>query len=211
MSVRPPGPRKVIAFVGTGEAPWWGSRAAAPDGPVSLVDPLAAASAGAKPTKSVEAAVTLRPRSPRRRSASRREMIPSAWSMAISSARYRWNSVIAAPPQVACHGYAGARRAVLEPVSERSTVPPGRAGRRDAASSAAPVSGLIWALPASLPRTDHRTPATSHRSETSSERHRARRRRPRPGLWEYRSAFADVPDVGRTVSCEHLHAEARDE
>lgn len=53
---------------------------------------------------------------------------------------------------------------------------PGRAGRRDAASSALPQEvlahflgapgvapvALLWGLPASLPRTVHRTPTTKH-------------------------------------------------
>jgi hypothetical protein len=43
-----------------------------------------------------------------------------------------------------------------------SLVPPGRAGRREPASSVAPISHSIWALPASLARTPHRTPATKH-------------------------------------------------
>jgi hypothetical protein len=43
-----------------------------------------------------------------------------------------------------------------------SLVPPGRAGRREPASSVAPIWHRIWALPASLARTAHRTLATKH-------------------------------------------------
>jgi hypothetical protein len=45
---------------------------------------------------------------------------------------------------------------------------PGRAGRREAASSVAPISQWIWALPASLPRTAQRTPSTGDHPEPSS-------------------------------------------
>src|SRR5215213_2320005 len=45
---------------------------------------------------------------------------------------------------------------------------PGRAGRRDAASSVAPVSLRIRTLPASLPRPDHRAPATRPRHGRNS-------------------------------------------
>ena len=48
----------------------------------------------------------------------------------------------------------------LRGLDETGAVPPGRAGRHDAASSVAPVSLRIQGLPASLPRTTHRTPAT---------------------------------------------------
>jgi hypothetical protein len=44
-----------------------------------------------------------------------------------------------------------------------------RAGRREAASSGTPVFHSIRALPASRPRTAHRTPATRPHSDTSSE------------------------------------------
>src|SRR5215204_3435114 len=49
-------------------------------------------------------------------------------------------------------------------------VPPGRAGRRDAASSVARYASQLLGgtLPASLPRTTHRTPATRPHPETSS-------------------------------------------
>src|SRR6266516_3976630 len=39
---------------------------------------------------------------------------------------------------------------------------PGRAARPDAASSVAPIGSSLLGLPASLPRNDHRTPATSN-------------------------------------------------
>jgi proline dehydrogenase len=41
------------------------------------------------------------------------------------------------------------------------SMPQGRAARPEAASSVAPISHWIWALPASWPRSDHRAPATS--------------------------------------------------
>ena len=59
--------------------------------------------------------------------------------------------------------YRGRRRRPTEPLGgfdETGAVPSGRAGRRDAASSVAPVSTGYEALPASLPRTTHRTPTT---------------------------------------------------
>src|SRR5712692_73520 len=50
---------------------------------------------------------------------------------------------------------------------------PGRAGRRDASSSVAPIA-LLSGLPASLPRTTHRTPSARGHSEMSSKAPSAR-------------------------------------
>jgi ribonuclease HII len=50
---------------------------------------------------------------------------------------------------------------------ETGTVPVGGAGRRDAASSVAPIRP-VWALPASLPRDDRRTPTDEARSARPS-------------------------------------------
>ena len=69
-----------------------------------------------------------------------------------------------------------------------SLVPPDRAERRDAASSALPQKVLahflgapgvapicvIWALPASLPRATQHTPSTKRQCETTSKARRAR-------------------------------------
>ena len=49
-----------------------------------------------KLANSEEATAPLTPSRPNRRIASRRVMIPLAWSSATSSARYRWSSVIVA-------------------------------------------------------------------------------------------------------------------
>jgi uncharacterized protein len=47
-------------------------------------------------------------------------------------------------------------------------MPPGCAGRHDAASSVAPISLWIWSLPASLPHTTQRTPSTGDHPEPGS-------------------------------------------
>src|SRR5262249_50062143 len=57
---------------------------------------------------------------------------------------------------------------LLELVSERSLVPPGRAGARAAASSVAPVASGYERDAASLHRDLHRSRATKRHSETSS-------------------------------------------
>src|SRR5207245_5822106 len=49
---------------------------------------------------------------------------------------------------------------LLGGLGETNLVPPGHAARPDAASSVAPVSVLVRALPASLPGNEQRTPTT---------------------------------------------------
>jgi hypothetical protein len=88
ISLRPLGPTKVIGSVGTA---WTAAFAARLVARAFVVAGASLANAAIKD----EAAVMLSPSRPSRRSASRRVMIPSAWSTAISSARYFSSSVIA--------------------------------------------------------------------------------------------------------------------
>src|SRR5918996_6085160 len=87
--VRPCGPGKVTSWVATAGV---GGVAASP-APV-VVDETGSPSPP-QAASSAEAAGTPSPSRARRRSASRREYSPSAWSIATSSARYRWNAIAA--------------------------------------------------------------------------------------------------------------------
>src|SRR6266511_424705 len=90
-SVRPLGPTNVIGSVAPAAC-----KPAAWAALVRGARPAAAASA-ANPASNDEAAAIPSPSRPSLRSASRRVMIPSTWSSAISSARYRWSSVMSFP------------------------------------------------------------------------------------------------------------------
>ena len=73
-----------------------------------------------RPASRPAAAVAPRPSRPRRRIASRRVMMPSAWSSATSSARYRWSSVIVPP---ATWVGSGVRRRCCQPADNHASVP----------------------------------------------------------------------------------------
>jgi hypothetical protein len=98
----PRGPANVIGVVASGAhsatlPPRRPERRRAP--PLAAARVFAAASPAAALSSAI-AALPLTPSSPNLRTASRRVMIPSAWSSATSSARYRCSSVMSLSPPV---------------------------------------------------------------------------------------------------------------
>jgi hypothetical protein len=121
----PRGPSKVIGSVATGahsSTSGWRPPWPCPRRPRRLAGAVDAWLRAASAASIADAAAVPTPSSPRRQTASRRVMMPSAWSSATSSARYRWSSVMnALPPPGALAGIPspeeGARSQIATPVA----------------------------------------------------------------------------------------------